>query len=291
VTVALNGDGGDESFSGYRRYAPRAARLGWLPAPLRRVLPHVAAALGPGRSSMDVRARAQRFARQVAMSDVERYAYWMAAFNDSWQPWGLTDELRSALPGDWTAGQYLADAWRTSNAEASVDRMMDVDIHTYLPGDLLVKMDIASMASSVEARSPFLDHALMEFAAALPVRFKRRGQDGKLVLKSAMEGLVPGEILRRPKMGFGVPLSHWFRDELRHLPEEVLGDPSARIRRWIRPEVVRSMIAEHHARRADHSLRLWVLLQLEHWHREVLESPVSDVAEATVEPAEVAVEW
>jgi asparagine synthase (glutamine-hydrolysing) len=282
VTVALNGDGGDESFGGYARYGPSAARLGWLPTPLRRMLPHVAAALGSGFSAMDPRARAQRFVRQVAMSEMERYAYWMAAFNDSWQPWGLTHELRSVLPPTWTASQYLADAWRASQAEASLDRMMDVDIHTYLPGDLLVKMDIASMAFSVEARSPFLDHPLMEFAAALPARFKRHGHDGKLVLKSAMEGLVPDGILRRPKMGFGVPLAHWFRDELRHLPEEVLDDPSARIRRWVRPEVVRSMIGEHRDGRADHSLRLWVLLQLEYWHREVLESPVADMPEANM---------
>jgi asparagine synthase (glutamine-hydrolysing) len=150
--------------------------------------------------------------------------------------------------------------------------MLDVDVQTYLPGDLLVKMDIATMAYSVEARSPFLDHHVMEFAAALPADLKLRGTNGKRLLKSALRGVIPDAVLDRPKMGFGVPLPRWFREDLRDLPGEILLDSGARTRTYVRREAVEQMIREHHEKTADHSLRLWVLLQLEHWHREVVES-------------------
>lgn len=273
VTVALNGDGGDESFAGYQRYAPAAGRLQWLPHSLRQAFPPLARALGSSRSTTGLRSRGQRFALQMALSDVDRYAYWLAVFNSSWLPSILAPEVRQALPWDRSGSPLISDAWRRSRTVARVDRMMDVDIHTYLPGDLLVKMDIASMAYSLEARSPFLDHKLMEFAASLPVEMKLRGRAGKAILKSAMRGIVPDEVLDRPKMGFGVPLQQWFRGELRDLPEEVLGDPAARINRWVRPEIVRTLVSEHRASAADHSTRLWALLQLEFWHREVLETP------------------
>ena len=150
--------------------------------------------------------------------------------------------------------------------------MLDVDVHTYLPGDLLVKVDIATMAYSVEARSPFLDHHMMEFAASLPAHLKLQGMQGKRILKSALRGVIPTAILDRPKMGFGVPLMHWFRDELI--------DPGAHSNAYIRREAVEKMIREHQAAAADHSLRLWVLLQLEYWHREVVESPLLEDLDA-----------
>lgn len=153
--------------------------------------------------------------------------------------------------------------------------MLDTDVNTYLPDDLLVKMDIATMAYSVEARSPFLDHHLMEFAARVPARHKLRGTAGKVLLKYALRGIVPDEILDRAKMGFGVPLPQWFRKELRNLPAEVLLSADARVQSYLKPEAIRRMINEHHAGRADHSARLWTLLQLELWHREVVESPLA----------------
>jgi asparagine synthase (glutamine-hydrolysing) len=131
------------------------------------------------------------------------------------------------------------------------------------------------MAYSVEARSPLLDHRLMEFAASLPPDFKLKGAHTKRVLKEAFRGAVPDEILDRPKQGFGVPLRHWFRDELRHLPEEMLLDPRAIDRGWFNRAEVERLIHEHREERYDHSLRLWALLQLEMWHREILEPAVS----------------
>jgi len=274
VTVALNGDGGDESFGGYRRYVGSSlpARFDWLPRPLRRLIPHAVRPLGEGERLNSNRTRIQRLARTIAMDDRDRYAHWMSSFHATMHGQVFTPELTSSL-GDWHANGLLTDRWDGSAATARIDQMLDVDVHTYLPGDLLVKVDIATMAYSVEARSPFLDHHLMEFAASLPAHLKLQGMQGKRILKSALRGVIPETILDRPKMGFGVPLLHWFRDELKDLPTEVLLDPGARSKAYVRPEAVEKMIREHQDANADHSLRLWVLLQLEYWHQEVVESP------------------
>jgi asparagine synthase (glutamine-hydrolysing) len=149
-----------------------------------------------------------------------------------------------------------------------------VDVHTYLPGDLLVKVDIATMAHSLEARSPLLDQRVMEFAASLPPSYKLRRGTSKAVLKAAFRGTLPDEVIDRPKKGFAVPLRSWFRNELRDMPREVLLDQRARERGWFREEAVERLIAEHQDGRADHSHRLWSLLQLEVWHREVVDSVV-----------------
>ena len=150
--------------------------------------------------------------------------------------------------------------------------MLDTDVNTYLPADLLVKVDIATMAYSVEGRSPLLDQELMAFAATLPAETKLHGLHGKALLKSAMRGIVPDEILDRPKMGFGVPLGAWFRSELKDLPREMLLASDTRVHAYATPLAISRMIDEHRDAVADHSLRLWTLLQLEMWHREVVES-------------------
>src|SRR5262249_25039826 len=156
-----------------------------------------------------------------------------------------------------------------ARADNELDRMLAADAETYLPDDLLVKVDIATMAHSLEARSPLLDHRLMEFAASLPIDQKRDGQIGKVVLRRALRNVIPPEILARPKMGFGVPLAHWFRGKLSELPADVLLDPQAVSRGYFRRGEVEDLIREHREQIANHSRRLWVLLQLEFWHREV----------------------
>ena len=273
VTVALNGDGGDESFAGYRRYFTndKAAHLNWLPRPLQATAPRFASLLGDGPHNTSTRTRINRLARTLAMEPPERYATWMAAFDALRRDRLLTPafaaEVRSR-PED-----RLVRAWTASAARDRVDRMLATDVETYLPGDLLVKMDIATMAYSVEARSPFLDHHLMEFAASLPSEHKLSGISGKRLLKAALRGVVPDEVLDRPKMGFGVPLARWFRDELRELPADVLLDPRSIGRGYFRRREIEDLIREHRAGDGDHSLRIWVLLQLEMWHREVVEAP------------------
>jgi asparagine synthase (glutamine-hydrolysing) len=185
----------------------------------------------------------------------------------------LSPQFASSLAG-WEAEQVLRDAWLTSSAGASVERTLDVDIETYLPGDLLPKIDIATMAHSLEARSPFLDHKLMEFAASVPPELKLAGGNGKRLLKSALRDTLPAEVLDRPKMGFGVPLARWFRENLRDLPRERLLDPGATARGYLQPAEIERLICEHQDQTADHSVRLWVLLQLDSWHREVVDAPI-----------------
>ncbi len=193
----------------------------------------------------------------------------------------LTPEFIAAAHGTH-AEDVLISAWLACGSDSTVDRMLATDVQTYLPGDLLVKMDIATMAHSVEARSPLLDHHVMELAASIPADLKLRGLSGKRILKAALRGRLPDEVLDRPKMGFGVPLARWFREDLRSLPEDVLLDPVATHRGYFRRGAIETMIAEHRAGRADHSFRLWILLQLELWHREVLEAPRPRLAGSAV---------
>jgi asparagine synthase (glutamine-hydrolysing) len=275
VTVALNGDGGDENFAGYTRYLSNhfVAHLDWIPRPLQRVAPWLVKPLGEGSRTDRFRSRLQRFARVLAMEPYERYAYWMSAFGSSTRNEVLQSQVLQALDG-WRPEEVIGEPWRASTATSGIDRMLDVDVNTYLPADLLVKMDIATMAYSVEGRSPFLDHKLMEFAASLPAQLKLHGMTGKRLLKTALREILPQEILTRSKMGFGVPLLHWFRGELRELPREVLLGGDSRVHAYVKPAAIRRMIDDHQAGVADHSLRLWVLLQLEMWHREVAESPL-----------------
>jgi asparagine synthase (glutamine-hydrolysing) len=285
VTVALNGDGGDESFAGYNRYKSNAlaAHLNWLPRPLRRAAPAIVRPLREGPHSNSTRTRIARLARSLAMTPAERYAMWMSTYDATRRQRLLTPEFVAETRGT-RAEDLLVSVWgQGCGGDETVDRMLATDVQTYLPGDLLVKMDIATMAYSVEVRSPLLDHHVMEFAAAIPAHLKLRGLEGKRILKMALRGRLPDEILDRPKMGFGVPLARWFREDLRALPEEVLLDPVATRRGYFRPGAIEAMIAEHRSGHADHASQLWVLLQLELWHREVLETrPSSALARAVL---------
>ena len=145
-----------------------------------------------------------------------------------------------------------------------------LDVATYLPGDLLLKADIASMAHSLELRSPFLDHEVMALGLALPDRLKARGREGKVALRRAFADELPPDVATRTKTGFGVPLGRWFREDLREIAHDVLSTD----RGWFRPDTVSRLLAEHEAGRADHGHRLWCLLMLELWVREHVEAPV-----------------
>ena len=283
VTVALNGDGGDESFAGYGRYKSNAlaAHLNWLPRPLQRAAPTIVRPLGEGPHGNSWRTRIARLARSLAMTQAERYAMWMSGYDEIRRRTLVTSEFAAEV-GSARAEDHLVGAWVACGSGATVDRMLATDVQNYLPGDLLVKMDIATMAYSVEARSPLLDHHVMELAASIPAELKLRGLTSKRILKTALRGRLPNEVLDRPKMGFGVPLARWFRDDLRSLPEDVLLDSTATGRGYFRPGAIETMIADHRAGSADHSARLWYLLQLELWHREVLDAPRPTPAESAV---------
>jgi asparagine synthase (glutamine-hydrolysing) len=256
VTVALAGDGGDEAFAGYERYiayglADRipgpAARAG---ASALRLLP---AARREPRSTLF---RAARFLDVAAATAGERYGRLMEVF---------PLELRRSL---WDGDRARLVQLEPHGAGIAALQLLDVE--TYLPGDLLLKADIASMAHSLELRSPFLDHEVVELGLALPDSLKVSGRTGKVALRRAFSAELPPEVAERGKTGFGVPLGRWFRSDLRELARDLLPND----RGWFRPDTVSRLLDEHESGTADHGHRLWCLLMLELWVREHVEAPV-----------------
>ena len=173
---------------------------------------------------------------------------------------------RAALLGgaadDWAFHDYRK-IWTRSEGAAPLDRLLDLNLRTYLPDDLLVKADRMSMAHGLEVRSPFLDADLIDYAQRLPPRLKLRGIRLKRVLKAVAEDLIPGEIINRPKRGFGVPLDRWFRQDLRDYVASTLGADDARVKHHLSPEAVDGMLAEHDSGTRNHGHALWTLLTLE----------------------------
>jgi len=272
VTVALNGDGGDESFAGYNRYLSNlvAHRLQALPLTLRKQLATLSRHLPLSASVSGSASRLRRLATTLALDVPTRYAWYHSYFDAAQRDALYTDDYKS-LVGISPASEMLDRPWREATATSILDAMLEVDVNTYLPGDLLVKMDIATMAYSLEARSPFLDHELMEFAASVPAGLKVQGMEKKALLRNALRPWLPATILDRPKRGFSVPLADWFRGELKPFAEEILLDKSTRDRGYFREPFVRSLLDSHSAGTADHSSRIWILLLFELWHREVLD--------------------
>ncbi len=274
VTVALNGDGGDENFAGYSRYvtAMRARRIASLtPPPLRHGLAALGRRSAPRGDPSAQLNRARRLARTLDLADNERYAEGMSPFGPRERRRLYTREFAEALGGVGRP-RLIEDAWNQATADCMINVMLEVDVNTYLPEDLLVKVDVASMAYSLEARSPFLDHELMEFCATLPGSLKLRGSDKKAVLRDALRGWIPDEILDGPKRGFGLPmLAQWFRGDLRDYIAEVLTDPGALARGYFDESFVRGLLTRHFEGREDNGMELWGLMMLEVWHRELVD--------------------
>ncbi|MCA1631864.1 MAG: asparagine synthase (glutamine-hydrolyzing) [Acidobacteria bacterium] len=267
VTVALNGDGGDECFAGYERYA--AMRLAEtyrrVPSALREGVIRQLVELMPASETRRSRVRdVKRFARAASLPAVERYLRWISVFDADAKDSLYTDEFRARMRPH-RAADFIAPWFARANGAGIVDAALLADTMTYLPNDLLVKVDIASMANSLEARSPFLDHHVIEFAASLPESLKLRGRTTKYLLKKVLRKLVPVENLERRKQGFGVPIGHWFRGEMKGFLRDVLLTEKSLNRGLFKPDAVRRLVEDHVAGRADHSHRLWTLLMLELW--------------------------
>ena len=274
VTVALNGDGGDESFAGYTRYVGNlvARRLEKLPLPVRRMAGAMGERMPTNANVSSTLSRARRLARSLPLDAPARYARHMSYFDWLQRDELYTDEFRELI-GESLAPAVIADPWNAATGEDAIDVMLETDVETYLPGDLLVKMDIATMAYSLEARSPLLDPEVMELGASLPSHLKLRGTEKKVVLRDALRGWIPDAILDRPKMGFGVPIVDWFRHDLRDWTRDILLDPVARERGWFDPRYVEATLDRHAAGLEDASSRIWALLVLEMWLREFVDSP------------------
>src|SRR5205085_1418063 len=189
-------------------------------------------------------------------------------------------DFRRRLSGDdLTALRFQEYAARVHTGEA-LDKLLYIDSKTYLPGDILTKVDRMSMAASLEARVPLLDQKLIEFVTRIPAALKMRGLETKHVFKRAVRDLVPSEILDRPKQGFGVPIEQWINNQLRGRIRETLGEPRARERGYVEASYVQTLLDEHEHGRRDHSTQLWALFMLELWHRAYVDD-VKAVAPAT----------
>ena len=273
VTVALNGDGGDESFAGYERYAAMqlAERYRKLPSFLRESVIQEVVARVPASELGRGRVKAfKRFVQAASLPKVDRYMRWMSTFNSDLKTSLYSDSFRQELRGNQPV-DLLRPWFAHVNGSGIVDAALQADIMTYLPNDLLVKVDIATMAVSLEARSPFLDHHLIEFAASLPEKFKLRGLTTKYLLKKILRKLLPSENISRRKMGFGVPIGHWFRGTMQPFLREVLLSERAVSRGLFKPEVVRSLIDQHVRSERDHSHQLWTFLMLELWFQRFID--------------------
>jgi asparagine synthase (glutamine-hydrolysing) len=271
VTVALNGDGGDEAFGGYTRYVANhlAGRLDRLPTAVKRAAAAAGGHLGGGDVSSPAN-KAGRLLRGLTIDPADRYASYVAWFDPARRA-ALYSDAFSASCGHGAADDVLRTAWAQTTGRDVIDKMLEVDSATYLPGDLITKIDIATMAYALEARSPLLDHQLLELAASIPAGFKVRGGQKKWILREALRGWLPDEILDRPKQGFSVPVSAWFRHELGELPQSVLLDRRSLDRGYFRRGAVEAMLARHRAGTCDEGKRLWSLFVLELWHREFID--------------------
>jgi asparagine synthase (glutamine-hydrolysing) len=281
VTVALTGDAGDELFGGYDRYRALALTelFERLPVGPRRLLGGTLVRVLPRSARTKTRIRRlQRLFELIHEPAELRYLGWMTTFDEASRLALYSDGQLDLLAADAATSPggspadpaaVLATALAAASGRDQVTRAMVADLLTYLPGDLLVKVDLASMAHSLECRGPFLDHRVVELAVGMSLDRKIRLRSGrsKVVLKQAFSDLLPAAIQKRPKMGFGVPISRWFRRELKGELRAVLLDPVCLGRGFFRPEVIGRLVAEHIEGRREHSHRLWALLMLELWFR------------------------
>ena len=262
VTVALTGDGGDELFAGYRRFAVTAATER-MPLPFRRVAKTLMQVVPGWGGPENIVRRARHFAGMIDLPLTARLGRAAAIF---------TEDVRELVPSWRPTGPVSVsldlDAARAAGRSAtSLSRLLYLNLKGYLADDLLVKMDRSSMAHALEARSPFLDSDLIEYVSGLPDSMKLRLMRGKGVLRAAFADMVPEDILRRPKMGFAAPLDSWFRKELRDYIGDILLSDDARLGQYLNRDYVRHVWTEHAAGREDFSSRLWILLTFEVWLR------------------------
>ncbi|MDI6788216.1 MAG: asparagine synthase (glutamine-hydrolyzing), partial [Planctomycetota bacterium] len=333
VTVALNGDGGDENFAGYPRYLAQKL-MSFFPVRVLSRMLNLLMSFPTGIDPKNFFSRLKRFTEVANLPPAQRYLFWQLCFDVSlrenlYQPWlkealgttlplrrdatpfarlaerergwggeppALRGEVRPAgrRPAGRGTGMVLSDPLKQTDdyllklynspltkgdrglfsaghTKDLIDRMLYTDVMSYLPEDLLVKMDIAAMANSLETRSPFLDHKLMEFSAGIPSNLKLKGLTLKYILKRTLKGFLPEEVLTRGKMGFGVPISRWIRNELKGYLQETLSPEVIRRRGYFQPTAIQNIIQEHLSGNVDHGYRLWALLVLELWFRRFMD--------------------
>ena len=274
VTVALNGDGGDESFAGYYSYVYSllANRLDRIPRPLRQLGAAVGGRLPTNGENRSTLSRVRRLSSGLLLDPPARFSRYMSCFDRPERVRLYSDEYRELI-GASKPESAITEAWERASGEAMLDVMQEVDISTWLPGDLIPKMDIATMAHALEARSPFLDHELMQFAASIPAPLKLPRMRKKGLLRDALQPWLPEDILTRPKQGFSVPLADWLRTDLYGFASEVLLDARSHDRGYFRAGAVSELLHSHRRGSEDNASRIWALLIHELWHREFVDRP------------------
>jgi len=265
VTVALNGDGGDEAFAGYQRYwlDPWANRFAQLPKFITQGLVPGFVGLLPDKQDQPVGGglmnglkRLDQVARVDPRASILR---WGSYFSPQWKSRLWREELVDITES------YLVDHFDSAPADHFMDRTLSTDINTYLPGDLLVKADRMTMANSLEGRSPFLDHKLAEWAARLPVHLKVKGRTGKYLLRKAFADKMPSSVGGRGKQGFGIPVGAWFRGPLAGWAEDALLAEDSMLNTWFNPAALKTILGEHRAGQQDHGKRIYALVMLSLW--------------------------
>jgi asparagine synthase (glutamine-hydrolysing) len=268
VTVVLSGDGGDELFAGYSRYVIDRNRNGFARIPKvfrEQVIQRASAALPHGSPG-------KNYLYNISLDPIDRYIDSVSAFNRPRKARLYSPGVAASRNGSGSAGEKLFAMYGNSLPETDpIARLLYLDSKTYLPGDILTKVDRMTMANSLEARVPLLDHELIELVAGMPSNLKMTGTETKHILKKAMEGIVPNEILYREKQGFGVPVGEWINDQLRDRINDDLADPRTVERGYFDRKYIDTLLKEHSSGRRDHSNAVWMLWMLELWFRRYID--------------------
>ncbi|NOT49367.1 MAG: asparagine synthase (glutamine-hydrolyzing) [Acidobacteria bacterium] len=266
VTVALGGDGGDELFAGYPMYYAHtlAAKYNAIPSFVRSgLIEPVVNALPVSTNNMSFDYKAKRFVRSAKHDDIARHHGWFGSFSTDQHEKLFTKDVLTQTDADIYRGvRELVDA---SDAKNVIEQMQYADINYYLAEDILTKVDRAAMAVSLETRAPFLDPRVGQFAASIPVNYKLKGKSGKFILKEAMRGLLPHDILHRPKKGFGIPIAEWLKGRLNSLMHDMLSQERLNNQGLFNVDYVQKLIKEHETGNASHHKELWTLLVFQLW--------------------------
>jgi asparagine synthase (glutamine-hydrolysing) len=272
VTVALSGDGGDESFGGYRRYKLHLMEekmRSALPLGVRRPIFGALGKLYPKADWAPRVFRAKTTFEGMARTSVEGYFHSMSLIRDPLRQQLYSNALRAEL-GGYSAIDVFNEHARKANTNDPLGLIQYIDTHTYLIGDINTKVDRASMAHSLEVREPLMDHQLVEWLATLPSHLKMRKSESKFLLKKSMEPMLPADVLYRPKMGFAVPLARWFRGPLRHRVRNSLLKGQIAESGWFNPDMIKQIVEQHESGIRDHSTPIWTLLMYDAFLRCVM---------------------
>ncbi len=276
VTVALCGDGGDETYAGYQRYRlDKLVRFYTLiPRFFRRYVLEEMFKHLPEMTHVPIEknwiAGLKRLRQVTSISEKASIIRWGSYFSDEMKRWMYTPEMLQNLD-DVHTDEILIETFNRAKAKSFVDKTLYVDVHNYLPGDLLVKADRMTMANSLEGRSPFLDYKLVEFAARVPDNLKLKGGIHKYLLKKTFDSCMPDKVKKRGKVGFGIPVGEWFRTSLRDMAHDLLLSSKALERGLFKKSAIEKILEEHEQKRVDHGKRIWTLVMLELWFNKYID--------------------